>query len=80
MQHSNGFLVSCALCFDKKKPAKVALAKSCWGFGEVKEFGEVVKLLEQGERLSGSVSLAPSLARLRPSRLVTWLLVISCLI
>eukprot|EP00434_Breviolum_minutum_P046431 symbB.v1.2.041996.t1/scaffold9000.1/size4460/1 len=39
----------------------VNLARHCWGNGEIRDFGEVMKKLEVGETVAGSVALAPSL-------------------
>ena len=39
------------------------LARHCWNVGEIKDFGEVMRVLQLGEAPQGSISLAPSLAK-----------------
>lgn len=44
----------------KRVSSSVSLARQCWKAGEVRDFGEVRKKLENGEAPVGSVALAPS--------------------
>ena len=46
---------------EKRPSHAVNLARHCWDKGEIRDFGEVMKKLEVGENLEGSVAIAPSL-------------------
>ena len=44
----------------QKIQSHTTLAKQCWGIGEIKDFSEVSRKIEQGEEPGGSIALAPS--------------------
>eukprot|EP00435_Cladocopium_sp_Y103_P028297 s1481_g7.t1 len=46
---------------EKRSSPTVTLARHCWDKGEIRDFSEVIRKLEHGESVAGSVALAPSL-------------------
>ena len=44
----------------QKIQSHTTLAKQCWGIGEIKDFSEVSRKIEQREEPGGSIALAPS--------------------
>ena len=64
MKTDDSKIVKLTLAQPTARPSKaVQLARHCWNVGEIKDFGEVMRVLQLGEAPQGSVTLAPSLAK-----------------